>query len=224
MWVRADERGPDRKVAAIGVRVARGVTMHGFALNCDPDMAAFANMIPCGIVDAGVTSLTAELGRDVPVAEVIDAVEEPRCAACWPACPPPDARRCPPLPASEYVSLTTFRRTGEPVATPVWAAADGADLVVWTRTDTGKVSGSPPPRRSQARVGPLRAAAAEKRSRAPPSIIDHAEWPTRRWRRSGRDYGLRFQLGLRRQAAVVQRLSPAVPPTATRSSASTPPA
>jgi lipoyl(octanoyl) transferase len=75
VWVRADERGPDRKVAAIGVRVAKGVTMHGFALNCDPDMAAFGNMIPCGIVDAGATSLTAELGRDVPVAEVIDPVE-----------------------------------------------------------------------------------------------------------------------------------------------------
>jgi lipoyl(octanoyl) transferase len=75
VWVRADERGPDRKVAAIGVRVAKGVTMHGFALNCDPDMTAFANMIPCGIVDAGATSLTAELGRDVPVAGTIDAVE-----------------------------------------------------------------------------------------------------------------------------------------------------
>jgi lipoyl(octanoyl) transferase len=76
VWVRADSRGPDRKVAAIGVRVARGVTMHGFALNCDPDMAAFSNMVPCGIPDAGATSLTAELGRDVPVAEVIDAVEQ----------------------------------------------------------------------------------------------------------------------------------------------------
>lgn len=80
VWVRADEPGqghrPDRKVAAIGVRVARGVTMHGFALNCDPDMRAFANMIPCGIVDAGATSLTAELGRDVPVAEVIEPVEK----------------------------------------------------------------------------------------------------------------------------------------------------
>ncbi|MGY1745577.1 lipoyl(octanoyl) transferase LipB [Blastococcus sp. SYSU D00695] len=75
VWVRADERGPDRKVAAIGVRVARGVTMHGFALNCDPDMAAFGNMIPCGIADAGATSLTAELGRDVTVAEAIDPVE-----------------------------------------------------------------------------------------------------------------------------------------------------
>ncbi len=75
VWVPADDRGPDRKIAAIGVRVARGVTMHGFALNCDPDMSAFANMVPCGIADAGVTSLTAELGRDVPVTEVVDAVE-----------------------------------------------------------------------------------------------------------------------------------------------------
>ncbi len=76
VWVRADDRGPDRKVAAIGVRVARGVTMHGFALNCDPDMSAFGNMVPCGIVDAGATSLSAELGRDVTVAEAIDPVEK----------------------------------------------------------------------------------------------------------------------------------------------------
>jgi len=75
VWVRADDRGPDRKVAAIGVRVARGVTMHGFALNCDPDMQAFSNMVPCGIPDAGATSLTAELGRDVTVAEALDPVE-----------------------------------------------------------------------------------------------------------------------------------------------------
>ena len=75
VWVAADDRGPDRKIAAIGVRVARGVTMHGFALNCDPDMSAFANMIPCGIPDAGATSLSAELGRDVGVHDVIDAVE-----------------------------------------------------------------------------------------------------------------------------------------------------
>jgi lipoyl(octanoyl) transferase len=79
VWVAADAPGtgfrPDRKVAAIGVRVARGVTMHGFALNCDPDMTAFANMIPCGIPDAGVTSLSAELGRDIPVADVIGPVE-----------------------------------------------------------------------------------------------------------------------------------------------------
>jgi lipoyl(octanoyl) transferase len=75
VWVAGDGTRPDRKVAAIGVRVARGVTMHGFALNCDPDMTAFANMIPCGIPDAGVTSVSAELGRDVAVADAIGPVE-----------------------------------------------------------------------------------------------------------------------------------------------------
>jgi lipoyl(octanoyl) transferase len=79
VWVAADEPGtgfrPERKIAAIGIRVARGVTMHGFALNCDPDMTAFSNMVPCGIPDAGVTSLSAELGRDVPTAEATPLVE-----------------------------------------------------------------------------------------------------------------------------------------------------
>jgi lipoyl(octanoyl) transferase len=74
-WVPEDDRGPDRKVAAIGIRVQRGVTLHGFALNCDCDLAAFDKIVPCGIRDAGVTSLSAELGRDVPVAEVLPIVE-----------------------------------------------------------------------------------------------------------------------------------------------------
>ena len=75
VWVPADNRGPDRKVAAIGVRVAQGVTLHGFALNCDCDMTAFDRIVPCGIRDASVTSLSWELGRDVPVAEMLPIVE-----------------------------------------------------------------------------------------------------------------------------------------------------
>ena len=76
VWVTADDRGPDRKVAAIGIRVARGVTLHGFALNCDCDLRAFDAIVPCGIRDAGVTSLSAELGRPVAVDEVLPIVEQ----------------------------------------------------------------------------------------------------------------------------------------------------
>jgi lipoyl(octanoyl) transferase len=75
VWLRADDRGPERKVAAIGIRVSRGVAMHGFALNCDVDLAWFDRFVPCGISDAGVTSLAAELDRDVTVAEVLPLVE-----------------------------------------------------------------------------------------------------------------------------------------------------
>jgi lipoyl(octanoyl) transferase len=64
-----------RKVAAIGIRVSRGVTMHGFALNCDPDLTAYDRIVPCGIADATVTSLSRELGRDVSVAEVLPLLE-----------------------------------------------------------------------------------------------------------------------------------------------------
>jgi len=74
VWVPADERGPERKVAAIGVRVARGATLHGFALNCDCDLSAYDKIVPCGIADAGVTSLSVELGRAVTVPEVLPVV------------------------------------------------------------------------------------------------------------------------------------------------------
>ncbi|RAJ58321.1 lipoyl(octanoyl) transferase [Streptomyces sp. Amel2xB2] len=72
----AGQRGEDRKIGAIGVRVAKGVTMHGFALNCDPDNTWFDRIVPCGIRDAGVTSLSGELGRSVPVADVLPVIEK----------------------------------------------------------------------------------------------------------------------------------------------------
>ncbi len=75
VWIAADADRRERKIGAIGVRVAQGVTMHGFALNCDPDLSWFSRIVPCGIPDADVTSLTAELGRDVPVDEVLPLVE-----------------------------------------------------------------------------------------------------------------------------------------------------
>jgi lipoyl(octanoyl) transferase len=78
VWITGG-RGPgstlDRKVAAIGIRVARGVTMHGFALNCEPDLSWFDRIVPCGISDAAVTSLSAETGRSVAVGDMIEAVE-----------------------------------------------------------------------------------------------------------------------------------------------------
>ncbi|MFG1999834.1 lipoyl(octanoyl) transferase LipB [Spirillospora sp. NPDC048911] len=66
---------PDRKLGSIGLRVRRGVTMHGFQINCDCDMSWFDRIIPCGISDAGSTSLSKELGRRVTVAEVVPLVE-----------------------------------------------------------------------------------------------------------------------------------------------------
>jgi lipoyl(octanoyl) transferase len=73
VWVR-DERG-DRKIAAIGIRVAKGVTMHGFALNVNPDLSYFDRIIPCGIADAQVTSMEKELNRSISLEQVQEVVE-----------------------------------------------------------------------------------------------------------------------------------------------------
>jgi lipoyl(octanoyl) transferase len=74
-WLPASERCPDRKIAALGIRVARGVTMHGFALNCDCDLSWYDRIVPCGITDATVTSLSAEAGRQITVAEALPVAE-----------------------------------------------------------------------------------------------------------------------------------------------------
>ena len=80
-WLLGDGQGrdglgrPDRKIAALGIRVARGVTMHGFALNCDCDLSWYDRIVPCGIADAAVTSLSAEAGRRITVADVLPVAE-----------------------------------------------------------------------------------------------------------------------------------------------------
>ncbi len=77
VWVR-DEMG-DRKIAAIGLRVAKGVSTHGFALNVNPDLSAYLKIIPCGIPDAKVTSLSAELGVQVTIEQVMPVLEKYIC-------------------------------------------------------------------------------------------------------------------------------------------------
>jgi lipoyl(octanoyl) transferase len=74
VWV-CDERG-ERKIAAIGIRVASGVSMHGFAINVNPDLSEFSRIVPCGINDAAVTSMAAELNREVTLDEVLPIVEK----------------------------------------------------------------------------------------------------------------------------------------------------
>ena len=69
------------KIAAIGIRVARSTTLHGFSLNCNCDLRAFGGIVPCGIADAGVTSLTKELGREVTPEDVMDRVASAVCTA-----------------------------------------------------------------------------------------------------------------------------------------------
>ncbi|EHB53628.1 Octanoyltransferase [Mycolicibacterium rhodesiae JS60] len=81
VWLPAEGARPARKIAAVGIRVARATTLHGFALNCDCDLGAYSAIVPCGISDAGVTSLTAELGRRVAVGDVRARVAETVCDA-----------------------------------------------------------------------------------------------------------------------------------------------
>ncbi len=76
VWVLADERGPDRKLGAIGIRVSRDVTMHGFALNANPDLGWADNIVACGIPDVGTTSLSREAGRLVTVQDVLPYAEK----------------------------------------------------------------------------------------------------------------------------------------------------
>lgn len=76
VWIEADERGPERKIAAIGIRIHDGVTMHGMAVNCSNGADGFSSIIACGIADAGVTSMTEELGRVVTPADIADRLAE----------------------------------------------------------------------------------------------------------------------------------------------------
>lgn len=71
VWI--DDDAGERKLGQIGIRVARGVALHGFALNVDPDMSAFEAIVPCGIADAGVTSLARELAQPISVTSLLDA-------------------------------------------------------------------------------------------------------------------------------------------------------
>lgn len=89
VWLPPDTRGA-RKIAAIGIRVARGTTLHGFSLNCDCDLDAYSAIVPCGIADAGVTSLSAELGRHVGVDDLRARVGDAVCDALDGRLPAPD--------------------------------------------------------------------------------------------------------------------------------------
>ena len=108
VWLAPTDTKPERKIAAIGLRVQRGVTLHGFSMNCDCDLAAFNNGVACGIRGVGTTSLTEELGRDVPVSEVRPVATEAVLAALDGALPvsPRDIARPAPSAAGVTFSLS----------------------------------------------------------------------------------------------------------------------
>ena len=129
VWLPATGGRPERKIAAIGVHVARGVTSHGVALNCDPDLSAFDRIVPCGISDAGVTSLSPELGRQITVDDALPRLRHWMCEAL-------DGR----LPVrTETVHVESRRaecRPGRPImgCPGSWHPACGAaDAVPWKR-------------------------------------------------------------------------------------------
>jgi len=76
VWITADDKGPDRKIAAIGIRVLDGVTMHGVAINCSNDLAPYQQIIACGITDASVTTMSLETGRTINPADIVDRFVE----------------------------------------------------------------------------------------------------------------------------------------------------
>jgi lipoyl(octanoyl) transferase len=76
VWIDADDTGPARKIAAIGIRVHEGVTMHGFAINCNNDLAPYSQIIACGITDAGVTTISQETGRDITPSDLVSRIIE----------------------------------------------------------------------------------------------------------------------------------------------------
>ncbi len=96
-WVPADDRGPDRKISAIGLQVSKRVTMHGFALNCSNDLQPFGTFIPCGITDAGVTSISRETGNQINPADVVERMEQELTARELDLCVPfePDSPASP---------------------------------------------------------------------------------------------------------------------------------
>jgi lipoyl(octanoyl) transferase len=107
VWLAADGTRPERKIAALGVRVSKGVTMHGFALNCDCSLSPFGAIVPCGISDAGVTTLSEELGRAVSVSEALPVVEHHVAdLLSWtPYVRSPDLDRLEPLPGAAVSSV-----------------------------------------------------------------------------------------------------------------------